>query len=303
MNPTRRERNMLFVPAARWAMIGKAAASAADAVCIDLEDSVPAAEKEASRANVVKAFTELDFGKRTRMYRINAVDTGYAYRDLIEVVEAAGDRIDTIMLPKATRAADVQFVDTLLTQIEQRQGFTRRIGIEAQIENAAGFVWLREIASASSRLECLIFGAGDYAASMHMPAAGIGTFDENDALYPGHRWHSAMHGIVASARANALRCIDGPYSDFSDLAGFERACRIARAMGFDGKQCIHPSQLETAARVFTPGDAEVAHARRVVAAYDDGVAAGRGAVSLDGKMIDEANVRMARSVLNQIESN
>lgn len=293
---------MLFVPAARWTMIGKAAASSADAVCVDLEDSVPAGEKEASRANVVKAFTEIDFGGRTRMYRINAVDTPYAYRDLIEVVEAAGDRIDTIMLPKASSAAEVHFVDTLLTQIEARQGFTRRIGIEAQIENAAGFVWLREIASASSRLECLIFGAGDYAASMRMPAAGIGTFDENDALYPGHRWHAAMHGIVASARANGLRCIDGPYSDFSDLAGFERACRIARAMGFDGKQCIHPTQLEIAARVFTPSDAEVAHARRVVEAYDAAVATGRGAVSLDGKMIDEASVRMARSVLNQLEN-
>ena len=303
MRPPRRERNMLFVPAARWSMIGKAAASGADAVCIDLEDSVPAAEKEASRANVVKAFSEIDFGKRTRMYRINAIDTPFAYRDVIEVVEVAGDNIDTVMLPKASGPADVSFLDTLLTQIEKRQGFTRRIGIEAQIENAAGFVWLREIASASSRLECLIFGAGDYAASMRMPAAGIGTFDDNDALYPGHRWHSAMHGIVAAARANDLRCIDGPYSDYSDLAGFERACRIARAMGFDGKQCIHPSQLETAARVFTPSETEISHARRVVAAYDAGVAEGRGAVSLDGRMIDEANVRMARSVLNQIETN
>jgi citrate lyase subunit beta/citryl-CoA lyase len=302
VKPTRRERNMLFVPAARPAMIAKAAASAADAVCIDLEDSVPAGEKEACRANVVKALREIDFGTGTRMYRINAIDTHFAYRDLVDVVEAAGDRIDTIMLPKATSARDVHFVDTLLTQIEARQGFTRRIGIEAQIENAAGFVHLREIASASSRLECLIFGAGDYAASMRMPAAGIGTFDENDALYPGHRWHAVMHEIVANARANDLRCIDGPYSDFSDLAGFERACRIARAMGFDGKQCIHPTQLETAARVFTPSDAEVAHARRVVEAYDAAVAAGRGAVSLDGKMIDEANVRMARSVLNQLET-
>jgi citrate lyase subunit beta/citryl-CoA lyase len=303
MKPTRRERNMLFVPAARWTMIVKAASSAADAVCIDLEDSVPPIEKEASRANVVKAFAELDFGKRTRMYRINAVDTSYAYRDLIEVVEAVGDRIDTVMLPKASGASDVHFVDTLLTQIEARQGFTRRLGIEAQIESAAGFVWLREIAAASTRLECLIFGAGDYAASMRMPAAGIGTFDENDALYPGHRWHSAMHGIVANARANDLRCIDGPYSDYSDLAGFDRACRIARAIGFDGKQCIHPAQLETAARVFTPSDAEVAHARRVVEAHDAGVASGRGAVSLDGKMVDEANVRMARSILNQLEIN
>jgi citrate lyase beta subunit len=303
MKPNRRERNMLFVPATRWAMIGKAAASAADAVCIDLEDSVPGAEKEVSRANVVKALKEIDFGNRTRMYRINAIDTPFAYRDLIEVVEAAGDRVDTIMLPKASSAADVQFVDTLLTQIETRQGFTRRIGIEAQIESAAGFVWLREIAGASPRLESLIFGAGDYAASMRMPAAGIGTFDDNDALYPGHRWHAAMHGIVAAARASNLRCIDGPYSDYSDLEGFERACRIARAMGFDGKQCIHPTQLEIAARVFTPSDAEVAHARRVVDAYEAAAATGRGAVSLDGKMIDEANVRMARSVLNQLETN
>jgi citrate lyase beta subunit len=298
---TRRERSMLFVPAARWPMIVKATASAADAICIDLEDSVPASEKEASRANVIRAFSELDFGSRARMFRMNAIDTSYAYRDIIEVVEAVGDRLDLVMTPKVGSAAQVQFVDTLLTQIEARQGFTRRIGIEAQIETAAGFVWIREIAQASNRLEALIFGAGDYAASMGMPATGIGTFDENDALYPGHRWHATMHAIVASARANGLRAIDGPYSDYADLSGFERASRIARTMGFDGKQCIHPGQLATANSVFTPTEAEVAHARRVIEAYDAGAAAGRGAVSLDGKMVDEANVRMARMVLNRIE--
>jgi citrate lyase subunit beta/citryl-CoA lyase len=298
---TRRERSMLFVPAARWPMIVKAAASAADAVCIDLEDSVPAGEKEASRTNVIRAFSKLDFGSRARMFRMNAVDTPYAYRDVIEVVEGVGDRIDLVMMPKVGSAAQVQFVDTLLTQIELRQGFTRRIGIEAQIETAAGFVWIREIAQASSRLEALIFGAGDYAASMGMPAAGIGTFDENDAIYPGHRWHAPMHAIVASARANGLRAVDGPYSDYADIPGFERASRIARTMGFDGKQCIHPGQLATANSVFTPTDAEVAHARRVIEAYDAGAAAGRGAVSLDGKMVDEANVRMARMMLNRIE--
>ena len=297
----RRERSMLFVPATRWPMIAKAAASAADAVCIDLEDSVPAGDKEASRANVIRAFTELDFGSRARMFRMNAVDTPYAYRDVVEVVEAVGDRLDLVMTPKVGSPAQVQFVDTLLTQIELRQGFTRRVGIEAQIETAVGFVWIREIAQVSNRLEALIFGAGDYAASMGMPAAGIGTFDENDALYPGHRWHAPMHAIVASARANGLRAIDGPYSDYADIAGFERASRIARTMGFDGKQCIHPSQLATANSVFTPTDAEIAHARRVIEAYDAGAAAGRGAVSLDGKMVDEANVRMARMVLNRIE--
>jgi citrate lyase beta subunit len=293
---------MLFVPAARWPMIVKAAASDADAVCIDLEDSVPASEKEASRTNVVRALAELDFGRRLRMFRINAVSTSFAYRDVIDVVEAVGDRLDLVMIPKAESPADVAFVATLLSQIEAHRGFRVPIGIEAQIETAAGVVWVREIAGASPRLEALIFGAGDYAASMRMPAAGIGTFDANDELYPGHRWHGAMHAIVAAARANGLRCIDGPYSDFSDLAGFERACRIARSLGFDGKQCIHPAQLATANGVFAPTDAEVAHARRVVEAYDAAAARGQGAVSLDGKMIDEANVRMARVVLNQSEA-
>lgn len=296
---SRTARSILFVPASRWAMIVKAAASDADSVCIDLEDSVPADQKAPSRANVIRAFTDLDFGSRTRMFRMNAVDTPFAYRDLVEVVEAAGDRIDLVMLPKAGSAGDVQFVATLLSQIEAHKAFARPIGIEAQIESAAGFVWLREIACASPRLEALIFGAGDYAASMRMPASGIGTFDESDELYPGHRWHAVMHSIVAAARANGLRCIDGPYSDYGDQAGFERAARIARVLGFDGKQCIHPSQLAVANGVFAPTDAEVAHARRVVEAYDAGVAAGRGALSLDGKMIDEASVRMARVVLGR----
>lgn len=299
---TRAERSMLFVPAARWPMIVKAAASQADAVCIDLEDSVPAGEKEASRANIVRAFRELDFGQRVRMFRINAISTSFAYRDVIEVVEAVGDRLDLVMVPKVESPADVAFVATLLSQIESHRGFVRQIGIEAQIETAAGGVWVREIAQASSRLEALIFGAGDYAASMRMPATGIGTFDANDELYPGHRWHAVMHAIVGAARATGLRCIDGPYSDFSDLAGFERACRIARSLGFDGKQCIHPTQLATVNTVFAPTEAEVAHARRVVEAYDAAASSGRGAVSLDGKMIDEANVRMARVILNQIEA-
>jgi citrate lyase subunit beta/citryl-CoA lyase len=232
--------------------------------------------------------------------RMNALDTSFAYRDLVDVVEAVGERIDMVMVPKVASPADVAFVATLLGQIEKHRGFERRIAIAAQIENAAGFLYVREIATASPRLAMLIFGAGDYSASMRMPASGIGTFDANDALYPGHRWHAVMQAIVASARANDLQCLDGPYSDYGDAAGFERACQIARAMGFDGKQCIHPSQLETTNAVFSPTDAEAAHARRVVDAYDTAVSSGRGAVSLDGKMIDEASVRMARVVLNQL---
>jgi len=290
---------MLFVPANNWRMIEKAAASDADAVCLDLEDAVPVEHKAESRAQVVRALRELDFGPRLRMFRINGLDTGFAYRDLIEVVEAAGDRLDLVMLPKASGAGDVEFVDRLLTQIGQERGrgnYRPPIGIEAQIETARGFVYCREIAAASPRLEALIFGAGDYAASMQMPSTGIGDFDAHDALYPGHRWHAAMHAIVACARAFGLRAIDSPYAAFKDAAGFERSCRIALALGFDGKQCIHPAQLETARNIFTPTAAAAAHAARVVAAYEEAAAAGRGAVSLDGKMVDAANLRLSQVV-------
>ena len=292
---------MLFVPASRWPMIVKAAASDADAICLDLEDSVPPAGKEASRANVVRAFTELDFGRRVRMVRINSVGTSWAERDITDVVGAVGERVDLVMVPKVGSPGDLLLVATALTQAEARGGASREIGLEAQIETAAGFLWVREIAQATPRLETLVFGSGDYAASMRMPMSGIGTMDEHDALYPGHRWHAVMHAIVASARANGLRCLDGPYSAYTDPAGFERACQVARAMGFDGKQCIHPGQLAIANRVFTPTEAEVSHARRVVAAYEGGVAGGRGAVSHEGGMIDEASVRMARVVLEQVE--
>jgi citrate lyase beta subunit len=299
MHRPRLSRTTLFVPASRPAMIAKAAASAADAVCIDLEDGVAPAEKGASRAHVVEALRTLDFGTRTRIVRINGIDTPHAYRDLIEVVEAAGDRLDLVMVPKVAAAADVAFVDTLLSQIEAHRGLTP-LGLEAQIESAAGFVYLREIASASPRLEALILGAGDYAASMKMPSSGIGELDANDALYPGHRWHAVMHGIVAAARAHGLRCMDGPYSAYRDAAGFERSCRIARAMGFDGKQCIHPSQLETANTVFSPTAAEVAAAAALVEAFDAAVAAGHGAATHNGRMIDAASLRMARTILDRV---
>jgi citrate lyase beta subunit len=287
-------RTMLFVPAARWPMIEKAAQSAADAVCLDLEDSVPPDEKAAGRANCVRAFRELDFGRRIRMFRINGLDTSFAYRDLIDVVEPAGDRIDLVMLPKAGRPRDVHFVDTLLTQMG-----AARVGIEAQIETASGFLYAREIAESSPRLAALIFGPGDYSASMQMPSASIGETDAHDEIYPGHRWHAVMHTIVAAARANGLRAMDGPYAAFKDAAGFERSCRIARAMGFDGKQCIHPSQLAAANAIFSPTAEEIAHAERIVGAYEAAVAAGRGAVNLDGRMIDAANIRMAQVVLER----
>ena len=292
-------RSMLFVPASRPDMIQKAAQSAADAVCLDLEDSVAPEQKEASRANIIQALQQINFGKRVRILRINALDTPFAYRDIIEVVEAAGQHLDLIMLPKTRDASDARFLDLLLSQIEMRLHISPPIGIEAQIETAGGFVWLREIAQSTPRLEALIFGPGDYAASMRMPLANIGEADLHDALYPGHRWHAVMHGIVAAARANNLRCMDGPYADFKDEAGFERACKIALAMGFDGKQCIHPAQLAIANRIFAPSPDELNWARAVVEAYEQASAEGRGAISINGKMIDAANIRMAQTILQR----
>lgn len=297
--PLRLTRSMLFVPAVRWAMIEKAAASAADAVCLDLEDSVPPDEKQAGRANIVRAFRELDFGPRVRMFRINGLDTPFAYRDLIEVAEGAGDRVDLVMLPKAGSAADIAFVDRLLSQVDMHRGVTKPVGIEAQIETAAGFLYAREIAQASPRLEALIFGPGDYAASMQMPLASIGEFDPHDDAYPGHRWHAVMQTIVAAARVNGLRAMDGPFAAFRDADGFERSARIARSLGFDGKQCIHPAQLAAANCIFTPEDSEVTHARRVMEAYEQAISEGRGAAALDGRMIDAANIRMARVILDK----
>lgn len=292
-------RSMLFVPASRPDMIEKATRSAADAICLDLEDAVAPESKSASRANIVQALQQLDFGGRVRIVRVNALDTEFAYRDVIEVVERAGAQVDLIMLPKVQSPQDLHFLDTLLTQIEIHMGIPQRIGIEAQIETARGFLWAREIAQSSPRLEALIFGPGDYAASMQMPLTDIGALDEHDALYPGHRWHAVMHTIVAAGRANGLRCMDGPYANFRNEAGLVEVARIAKALGFDGKQCIHPAQLATVNTIFAPTPAEVERAQAVVNTYEQAMAAGQGAISLDGKMIDAANLRMAQAVLTR----
>jgi citrate lyase beta subunit len=297
--PMRLERTMLFVPAARWPIIEKAVASTADAVCIDLEDSVAADQKAASRVNVVRAFKQLDFGQRIRLFRMNEVEGPFGYRDLIEVVEAAGEHIDAVMVPKVNSSSDLIFVDKLLSQIERYCGLNREIGIEVQIETAAGFLNLREIAACSARLEALIFGPGDYAASLRMPVLGIGEFDSRDDGYLGHRWHAPMHAIVAAARANGLRCIDGPYGAYEDSEGLERLCRIAHAMGFDGKQCIHPKQLPVVNLAFSPAEEQIGRAQAIVEAYQKAVAERQGVIGLSGKMIDAANVRMAQVTLEK----
>jgi citrate lyase beta subunit len=290
-------RSLLFVPASKPALAGKAARSAADAVCLDLEDGVAPAEKDAARTTAVDLLRSVEFGPRVRIVRINGADTPFAYRDLVELVEGAGAQIDLVMLPKVESAFDVAFADRLLTQIEARTGLSRRIGLEAQIESAAGFLNAGAIAAASSRLEALVFGAGDYAASMGMPSIGIGVRDAHDEAYPGHRWHAVMHAIVAAARAHGLRCLDGPHAAYGDLDGLRAACRLARTLGFDGKQCIHPAQLDPVNQAFSPTTDEVAWAEAVVAACDRAEQGGQGAAAHEGRMIDAATRRMAQGVL------
>jgi citrate lyase subunit beta/citryl-CoA lyase len=271
----------------------------ADAVCIDLEDAVVPEEKEASRANIIRAFTELDFGRKLRMYRMNGLDTGYAYRDVVEIIEAAGGHVDVIVVPKVNRPEDVYFVDTLLAQIESHQGIARPIGIEALIETALGCVNIKDIAACSERLEGFVYGSGDYAASVQMPMASIGELDENDRLYPGHRWHFIMHAVVSAARAYNKRAIDGPFAGIKDVAGLEQACNIGRAMGFDGKWCIHPSQVEAANRIFVPSDKAIQWATTVLQTYEAAQQQGKGAISVNGKMIDVASLRMCRTIVEK----
>jgi len=290
-------RSVLSVPASVPRMAEKALASEADMVFLDLEDSVAPGEKAAARGHATAALRDLDWRGRPRAIRVNPLDSPYCYRDLVDVIEGAGSHVDLVIVPKVNRPEDVITVATLLGQLEQAVGIPHRIGIEAQIETAAGLAACERIATASDRLEALVFGPGDFAASVGMPGRDIGTLDEWDARYPGHRWHYAMSRILVAGRAAGLRVIDGPYADYQDLDGLRRTSEIARALGYDGKWCIHPRQLPVVNEVWTPSEEEIAWARRVVEAYEAATAEGRGAIAIEGIMVDAASVRMAQRML------
>jgi citrate lyase subunit beta / citryl-CoA lyase len=296
----RAPRSVLAVPASNLGMAEKALASPADAVFLDLEDAVAPDEKAEARGKIVQALQELDWGDRPTLYRSNALDTPYFYRDVIEVVEEAGDRLDSILIPKVQRPEDLHVAATLLYQTELSAGLEPgKIRIEGQIESARGLVSVDGIASATGRLMALHFGPGDFAASVRMPQTSIGVMDEWDEVYPGHRFHYAMQRIVVAARAADLRAVDGPVADYRDEDGLRKSCLLARSLGFDGKWCIHPAQIETVNEVFQPTEEETEWAKKVLKAYEEASAAGRGAITLDGQMIDAASIRMARNTLDQ----
>jgi len=314
--PVRLHRSELCVPATSERMLEKAPELGADVVMLDLEDAVAPDDKPQARENAITALGELDWSGCTVSLRINGLDTHYCYRDIVDVVEQSGQWLDTVLVPKASCAGDIHLVATLLSQIEDAIGLENQIGISALIETAPGMVNLDEIAAACpERMEALIFGVADYAASIQSQTASIGGSDPNYAvltdangggadgreLHWGDQWHYPLARIAVTCRAHGLRPIDGPFGDFSDSEGYLVAARRASILGFEGKWCIHPSQIELANRVFSPDDQLVSRTRRIMAAMESAADEGKGAVSLDGRLIDAASLRMAEHLLTKIE--
>jgi citrate lyase subunit beta/citryl-CoA lyase len=291
-------RSLLAVPATRRNMVEKALASDADGVFLDLEDAVAPDHKAGAREDVARALQELDWRGRPKLFRANALDTPYFYRDLIEVIEAAGDFLDAVIVPKVNRPEDLHAVSVLLKGLELATDLDGgKIRLQAQIESAKGLTNADAIASATDRLEALHFGPGDFAATARMPLTSIGVMDEWDEVYPGHRFHYAMQRIVVAARAAGVRVVDGPVADYGDEEGLRRSCLLARSLGFDGKWCIHPAQIPVVNETFSPTEKEVEWAQKVVAAYEEANSAGSGSVSVDGQMVDAASIRMAQNTL------
>jgi citrate lyase subunit beta/citryl-CoA lyase len=297
----RLQRSELAVPASNPTMIDKAADGPADYVFLDLEDAVAPPEKEQARKNAVQALNDIDWaGKgKTVSVRINGLDTHYMYRDVVDVMEQAGDRVHTLLVPKVGVPSDLYMVEAMVNQIEQGCGMDTRVGLEALIETALGMANVEAIAQFGGRLEALHFGVADYAASMRARTTNIGGLNPD---YPGDQWHASITRMVIACRAYGLRAIDGPFGDFSDPDGYTAGAKRAAALGCEGKWAIHPSQVDLANAVFSPPEAEVAKAHRIIDELRKAESEGRGAASLDGKMIDAASEKMARNVIEVAEA-
>ena len=304
----RRHRSELAVPGSNPGLFEKAAGSAADVIFLDLEDAVAPDDKAQARKNIIAGLHDVDWGDKTMMIRINGLDTHYMYRDVVDIVEVC-PRLDMILIPKVGVAQDVYALDMLVTQIENATGRTRRIGFEVLIETALGMANVETIAQSSKRLEAMSFGVADYAASTRARTTVIGGVhkdsgvltDKDDA---GNRqyhwtdpWHAAQTRMLVACRAYGLRPIDGPFGDFNDPEGFVAAANRVAVLGYEGKWAIHPSQVALSNQVFTPSAEEVTKARRIMEAMAQAAREGRGAVSLDGRLIDIASIRMAEGLL------
>ena len=311
--PGRLNRSELAIPGSQPQMFEKAAKLDVDVIFLDLEDAVAPNEKEQARKNIIKALNEIDWGNKSMSVRINGLDTHYMYRDVVDVVEQAGERLDLIMIPKVGTAADVYAVDMMVTQIEAAKGYKKRIGFEHIIETALGMQNVSEIAAASPRNESLHFGVADYAASTRARTTIIGGVNEDYSVltdpakdgirevHCGDMWHYALARMVVAARANGLRPIDGPFGDFSDPDGYRAAAKRAAVLGCEGKWAIHPSQAALANEVMSPSDSEVDRAERILKAMADAEKTGKGAVSLDGRLIDYASIRQAEVLIEKVK--
>lgn len=295
--PKRLRRCQLSVPGSSEKMMTKAAGLEVDHVFLDLEDAVAPDAKASARGMIVNAINELEWSPKTVCVRINDVETEYCYQDIIEVVTGAGEKLDTIMLTKAKSAHDVMFVHLLLDQMEKSLGLKNRIGIECLIEEVEGMMNVEAIAACSDRLECLIFGMGDYSASQGMDLRGIGI----GSTYPPDLWHYPRYKMTIACRANGIDPVDGPFADFRNPDAFRTECERSNVLGMVGKWAIHPAQFEIAHDVFSPSEKTVAAARNQKAAYEKALQQGLGAINVEGVMVDAATVRILQNIIDKAD--
>ncbi|WP_238372359.1 L-malyl-CoA/beta-methylmalyl-CoA lyase [Heliomarina baculiformis] len=305
--PARLNRCQLFGPGSNTKLPPKMAASDADVINLDLEDSVSPIDKDQARKNIIEAISDIDWGNKTLSVRINSLDTPYWYRDVVDLLEQAGDRLDMLMIPKVGCAEDIYAVDALATAVERAKGRTKPVKFEVIIESAAGIAHVEEIAAASPRLEAMSLGAADFAASMGMQTTGIGgTQEDYYMLQEGQKywsdpWHWAQAAIVAACRTHGLLPVDGPFGDFSDDEGFRAQARRSATLGMVGKWAIHPKQVALANEVFTPGEEKVAEAREILAAMEEATRTGAGATVYKGRLVDIASIKQAEVIVKQSE--
>ena len=309
--PARLNRSELAVPGSQPELFEKAAKSDADIIFLDLEDAVAPEQKALARQNVIEGLNDIDWSQKTISVRINGLDTHYMYRDVVDILEKAGDKLDLIMIPKVGTASDVYALDMLVTQIEEATSIKRPIGFEHIIETALGMQNIESIAAASKRNESLHFGVADYAASTKARTTAIGGVNEKYSVLTdgdpdkprethwGDMWHYALARLVVAARANGLRPIDGPFGDFSDDDGFLAAANRAASLGLEGKWAIHPSQINLANTVMTPSSEDISQAVAILEAMDEAKKTGKGAVSLNGKLVDLASIRQAEVLVEK----
>ena len=293
-------RSTLSVPGHIEKMHVKASRRNVDVIMLDLEDSVPVEAKESARAQVIQSIHAIDWQATTLTVRINGLDTPFGYRDLLEVVESAGPRIEAVVVPKVDHPGDIHFVCRMLDGIEAAKGLSNRVNIEAIIESAEGLEQVSQIANASDRLITMVFGIVDYSASIGARLVSIsGHGEKEEEIYPGHRWNFEMSRIVMAAKAHGLLAIDAPYGNFKDPEGLQRSATLACALGYDGKWAIHPDQIDIINQVFSPSKEDVDRAIKVLAAHKDAQEKGLGAVAVEGRMVDQATVRLARQLYEQ----